>query len=184
MPGIYGRHGRYVRALKIQSFDRGIRYDIFSLPFSSEKRVKLFRRALLEVIEGSRLLAPTANTRSMSGFCAAVDIASCASRIANLSNSGVTLRKLPMLAVPCGCSVLPIDIRFDSYQVSGAQYTGYTRKIYGYLLRLLPVLMIEYFMMRYCAYSTHPVLAVVWADTARILLLRCCYCCCCCASCC
>ena len=47
---------------------------MFALPFSGEKHVKLFRRALLEVIEGSRLLAPTASTRSMSGFCGAVDV--------------------------------------------------------------------------------------------------------------
>ena len=37
----------------------------------------LFRRALLEAIEGWRLLAPIASTRSMSGFCAAVDTAAC-----------------------------------------------------------------------------------------------------------
>ena len=37
------------------------------VPFSVEKRVHLFSRALLEVIEGWRLLAPTASTRSMSG---------------------------------------------------------------------------------------------------------------------
>ena len=42
------------------------------VPFSVEKRVQLFRRALLEVIESWRLLAQTASTRSLSGFCAAV----------------------------------------------------------------------------------------------------------------
>ena len=47
---------------------------MFALPFSGEKRVKLFRRALLKVIEGLRLLAPTAGTRGMSGFCGAVNI--------------------------------------------------------------------------------------------------------------
>ena len=96
------------------------RYNIrcSSVPFSGEKRLKLFRRALLEVIEGWRLLAPTARTRSMSGFCAAVDTAACATRISNLDISGFTLRILPMSAVLCGCSVLPIDIRC---QVSGVR---------------------------------------------------------------
>ena len=42
--------------------------------FPVEKRVQLFRRALLEVIKGWRLLAQTASTRSMSEFCAAVRI--------------------------------------------------------------------------------------------------------------
>ena len=36
--------------------------------FPVEKRIQLFRRVLLEVIEGWRLLAQTASTRSMSGF--------------------------------------------------------------------------------------------------------------------
>ena len=44
-----------------------------ALPFSDENHEKLFRRALLEVIEGSRLLASTASTRRMPGFCGAVD---------------------------------------------------------------------------------------------------------------
>ena len=163
---------------------------MFALPFYGEKRVKLFRRALLEIIEGSRLLAPTASTGSISGFCAAVDTAACASRIPNQSISGFTLRTLPMLAwavftlrtlpmlaVLWSCSALPIDIR---YQVSGVRSTTHARSISGYLLRLL----IEYFMARYCAYSTRPVLAVIWADTASCCLLRCCYCCCCSAACC
>ena len=38
---------------------------------------ELFRRALLKILEGSRLLASTSSTRSMSGFCAAVDTAAC-----------------------------------------------------------------------------------------------------------
>ena len=41
------------------------------VPFSVEKRVQLFRRALLEVIEGWRVLAPTASTRSKSVLCTA-----------------------------------------------------------------------------------------------------------------
>ena len=48
------------------------------MPFSDENRVKLFRRALLEVVEGWKLLAPAASTRSMSGFCATVDTSACA----------------------------------------------------------------------------------------------------------
>ena len=47
---------------------------MFAVPLSGEKHVKLFRRALQEEIEGSRLLAPIASARSMSGFCAAVSI--------------------------------------------------------------------------------------------------------------
>ena len=47
---------------------------MFALPFSGEKYAKLFRQALLEVIQGSRLLAPNASTRDLSGFHAVVDI--------------------------------------------------------------------------------------------------------------
>ena len=41
------------------------------------KTRQVVSQALLEVIEGWSLLAPTASTRSMSGFCAAVDTYSC-----------------------------------------------------------------------------------------------------------
>ena len=86
------------------------------LPFSGEKRVELFRRARLEKIEGSRLLAPTGSTRRMSGFCAAENTAACASRISYLSRPGSALR---ILLISCGCSVLPINTRYESYQESG-----------------------------------------------------------------
>ena len=102
------------------------------------------------------------------GFRAAVDTAACASRISNLSISGSTPRILPMLiAVPCGlCQVLPIDIRYESgircsihcsllivvasrFQVPSIRYqvfdTANTRSISAYILRLLPVVTIEYF---------------------------------------
>ena len=59
--------------------------------FSGGKCVKLFEQALLEILEGSTLLVPTASTRSMSGFCAAVDTAACAPRMSNLTISGSTL---------------------------------------------------------------------------------------------
>ena len=78
----------------------------------------------------------------MSGFCVAVDSAACASRLSNLSMSGFILILLPTLAVFCGCSVLPIDIRYQVFD------TAHTRSISGYLLRLPPALMLEYFMVR------------------------------------
>ena len=62
----------------------------------------------------------------MSGFCAAVDTAACASRISNLSKSGFMMNLMPMLAVLCACSVLPIDIR---YQVSGVRYCSYSQHL-------------------------------------------------------
>ena len=70
----------YGPAFKIRSFvpSTGKLYDkMFVLPFSGEKHVKLFRRALLELSEGSKPLAPTASTSSISGFCAAVDTVMC-----------------------------------------------------------------------------------------------------------
>ena len=114
------------------------RYKVWlAVPFSGKKRVNLFRRALLEVVEGWKLLAPTASTRSMSGFCAAVDSSACATRISDLDISGFTLQILPMSAVLCGCSVLPIDTR---YQVVGIRCSIL---LILAVSRLLPVLRIE-----------------------------------------
>ena len=87
------------------------------VPFSGEKRVNLIRRALPEV-NGWRLLAPTANTRSMLRFCAAVDTAACATHVSNLNISGFALRILP-ISSNLFFFVLPIDIRLSGirYQV-------------------------------------------------------------------
>ena len=45
---------------------------------SGEERVKLLRRALLEIFKGSRLLAPPGSTHSLSGSSATLDTATCA----------------------------------------------------------------------------------------------------------
>ena len=121
---------------------------MFTVPFSGEKRVKLFQRALLEVIEGSRLLAPTVSTRSMSGFrCCCGYSAACASRTSNLNISGSTRRIL--LAVYFAAVRLLFCIA-DRDQLPGIRYqvfdTAHTRSISGFILRLLSVLMIEYFI--------------------------------------
>ena len=88
--------------------------------FPVERHAQLFRRALLEVFEGWRLLAQTPSTRSMSELCAAVRILLRVlhillyptwmfrySRYKNTAHVG---------AVRCGCSVLPSDLW---YQLSG-----------------------------------------------------------------
>ena len=81
------------------------------------------------------------------GCCAA-----CASRVSNLNISGSTMRILPMLAV-----YVAVVRRFciaDRYQVPSIRYqvfdTTHTHSISAYTLRLLPVVVIEYFiqMMR------------------------------------
>ena len=129
-----------------------VRYQISVLPCSGEKHAKLFRRALLEVNEDSRLLAPTASSHCeysqyvgilpCCGYCAAR-----ASRISNLSISGSTLIILPMLAVYFAVVRLLFCIA-DRYQVPGIMYqvfdtARHTRRISGYILRILCVVMIE-----------------------------------------
>ena len=75
----------------------------------------MFRRALLEVIERWKLLAPTASTRSMSGLCAAVDTAACATTYIQPKHFGVhpentALRQQSTLRL-FGI-ILPIDIMY------------------------------------------------------------------------
>ena len=91
------------------------RYNILCLavPFSAEKSVEWFRRALLGVIEGWKLLAPIASTRSMSGFWADVGTAACATRVSNLNVSGCTENTVHV------SSTLRLFCITDRYQVSG-----------------------------------------------------------------
>ena len=144
------------------------------MPFSDENRVKLFRRALLEVVEGWKLLASTASTRSMSGFCAAV-AAACATRTSNLNISGFTLRILSMSAVLCGCSVLPIDMR---YQVSGARYCSYSQHLdYCLFSGLSAIMRVQYSSCSRSNLGMYCKLLSAAMPYVPLLLLCCCWCC-------
>ena len=93
-----------------------------------------------------------------------------------------------MSSVLCGCQVVVLYCR----SISGTRYqvldTAHTRSISGYVLRLLPVVMVEYFIL---------IMRVYWYSTWNVsctrsnlggyckltcCLLRCCYCCCFCSA--
>ena len=64
--------------------------------------------------------------------------------IYNINISGFTLRILPMSAVRCGYSVLPIDIRYR-YQVSGVRYCSYSHYLdYCQFSRLSAIMRVKY----------------------------------------
>ena len=121
------------------------------------------------------MLAPTARTRSMSGFCAAEDTAECATRISNLNSSGFTPRILPMSAVSRGCSALPIDIR---YQVSGARYCSYLQYLdYGLFSGLSAIMRVQHASCSRCALGVYCNLSSAAMPYVPLLLLCCCWCC-------
>ena len=122
-----------LKKLEIRMYIHGpaLRYDpSYQVPvygkigcssFSGEKHVKLFWRTLLEVtIEGSRLFAPFASTRSISGFCGAVHSILCCLFFTYIQPecAGSTLRVLPMIAVYFAVVRLLFCIA-DRYQESG-----------------------------------------------------------------
>ena len=91
------------------------------VPFSGEKRVKLFRRALPEVIKGWRLLALTASTRSMSEFCAAVYWCVCYTCVQH-EHLGIHTENTAY-----DSSTLRLFCIADRYQVSGVRYCSYSQ---------------------------------------------------------
>ena len=76
--------------------------------------------------------------------------AACASRVSNLNLPGSTLRILPMLAVYFAFARMLLCIA-DRYQVPSKRYqvfdTAHARSISAYILRLLPVVILEYFIL-------------------------------------